>query len=259
MPDLSDVTLAETHGAFHLASANLDRRELSDRATVEKDRSIVTQHPVREPISYADRLPPRRELSGPSARASAAVIAGLAIFFIWASRSPYRDNVTLDAPPVQTDVDLEPWTHLDATISPRARFEIEAILIHKKRYLSGRESDYAPWDLGVGWGSLADGDTIEQFEFFHYNRFFYWRIDEEPPIPLDELGANMANIHAIPADRAVRRALRRLDDGDRIRLRGYLVDVAAPDGWAWTTSLSRTDDGAGACELMWITDVTVVR
>jgi hypothetical protein len=38
--------------------------------------------------------------------------------------------------------------------------------------------------------------------------------------------------------------------GDQIRLRGYLVRVAASDGWQWRSSLTRDDTGAGACELV---------
>jgi hypothetical protein len=48
--------------------------------------------------------------------------------------------------------------------------------------------------------------------------------------------------------------LRSVAGGDIIELRGYLVEVTAPDGWHWRSSLSRTDSGDGACELMWVTE-----
>jgi hypothetical protein len=33
------------------------------------------------------------------------------------------------------------------------------------------------------------------------------------------------------------------------------VDVSAPDGWQWRSSRTRTDSGAGACEVIWVEDV----
>jgi hypothetical protein len=39
---------------------------------------------------------------------------------------------------------------------------------------------------------------------------------------------------------------------DRVRVAGKLVEVHADDGWQWRSSLSRTDTGASACELLWL-------
>jgi hypothetical protein len=33
---------------------------------------------------------------------------------------------------------------------------------------------------------------------------------------------------------------------------GYLVDIRGADGFTWSTSLSRTDTGDGACEVFWV-------
>ena len=38
----------------------------------------------------------------------------------------------------------------------------------------------------------------------------------------------------------------------RIRLSGQLVRVDGDDGFTWSSSLSREDTGNGACELIWI-------
>jgi hypothetical protein len=43
--------------------------------------------------------------------------------------------------------------------------------------------------------------------------------------------------------------------GSLVRFSGYLVKVEAPDGWAWVSSLTRDDTGAGACELVWVDDL----
>ena len=44
----------------------------------------------------------------------------------------------------------------------------------------------------------------------------------------------------------------RLSAGQIATLRGWLVNATSPDGGHWNTSLSRTDDGPGACELFYV-------
>jgi hypothetical protein len=63
-------------------------------------------------------------------------------------------------------------------------------------------------------------------------------------------------MHLIPANGAVENGLGKIRQGQIVRLRGYLVRVDASDGWHWASSLTRDDVGAGACELIWVEDVT---
>ena len=46
--------------------------------------------------------------------------------------------------------------------------------------------------------------------------------------------------------------------GDLISLDGYLVSVSSDGGWRWDTSLSRTDTGNGACEIVWVKRLTIL-
>jgi hypothetical protein len=54
----------------------------------------------------------------------------------------------------------------------------------------------------------------------------------------------------------VEKQLARLRAGQVVTLHGYLVDVAMHGG-VWRTSMTRTDTGAGACEIMWIEAIEV--
>jgi len=40
--------------------------------------------------------------------------------------------------------------------------------------------------------------------------------------------------------------------GELVTVAGFLVEVTRPNGWKWRTSLTRTDTGGGACELVWV-------
>jgi len=41
------------------------------------------------------------------------------------------------------------------------------------------------------------------------------------------------------------------------RFEGDLVDVDGSDGFAWRTSLTRTDTGLGACETLYVRAITI--
>jgi hypothetical protein len=64
-------------------------------------------------------------------------------------------------------------------------------------------------------------------------------------------------MHMIPARKSIERQLKDLRPGNIVVLEGYLVDVDHPSGWRWRTSLSRTDTGNGACEIVYVESITV--
>lgn len=66
-------------------------------------------------------------------------------------------------------------------------------------------------------------------------------------------------MHLIPADPAVRAAIKRLRAGQIVHLRGFLVDARRADGWHWNTSMTRNDAGAGASELVYVESVQQAR
>jgi len=61
----------------------------------------------------------------------------------------------------------------------------------------------------------------------------------------------------IPAGSAVERSLMNVREGDVIVLKGYLVDVDHDSGWRWRTSMSRTDTGTGACEIVYVESISI--
>ncbi|MCB1683731.1 MAG: hypothetical protein R3E82_04090 [Pseudomonadales bacterium] len=128
-------------------------------------------------------------------------------------------------------------------------FSIEARVLSREDYRFGREADLSPTDLALGWGPMADEQVLRSFKIRQSNRWFTWRADTLP-IPRSEIAASAANMHLIPASAQAAAQLSEVRTHDRIRLHGSLVDVSAADGWKWRSSRSRTDTGAGSCELL---------
>lgn len=143
-------------------------------------------------------------------------------------------------------------------ISPLADFEITAKVLSKKNYSSGREADLSPVDLALGWGRMSDESVLDSIKISQSGRWYRWRTAEYP-IPRSEISSNSANMHMIPADEFVASQLDRVKQGEVISLSGELVRVDASDGWHWISSLSREDTGGGACEVIFVRDISIQR
>jgi hypothetical protein len=77
------------------------------------------------------------------------------------------------------------------------------------------------------------------------------------PIPRKDVIEHSANTHVIPADPSIRLQLERLRTGQVVHLTGELVDGVRDDGRWIHTSLTRSDSGPGACEVMLVEQVDV--
>jgi|GEM_PF-155505 len=148
--------------------------------------------------------------------------------------------------------DMGSFRHEDATITPLAGFSVDARVLSAKRYGSDREARYAPIDLALGWGRMRDDAVLSQLNISQSGRWYQYRWPNQPPIPQDEIARSSANMHMIPSNDAVADALEDLGENDRIRIDGWLVQVEAQDGWRWRSSLTRDDQGNGACEVVYV-------
>lgn len=162
----------------------------------------------------------------------------------------HTNGVLVQRDPVQTMLDRgESWQKGDYTIKALADFDIEARVLSKELYSSGREADLSPVDLALGWGAMSDSEVLSSLTISQRNRFYYYRWENQPPRPPAEIASHSANMHMIPANAQIEKILKDVRSGQVVKLRGKLVAVSAPDGWRWQSSLTRDDTGAGACEL----------
>jgi hypothetical protein len=162
--------------------------------------------------------------------------------------------------PVQRDLSpsQRPITHGEFELTPLAEFTAEARLLSRLSYRHDEGAALSPLDFALGWGRMSDSAVIDQLGIRQGARFFTYRWQNQPPIPQDEIVRSATNVHLIPANAAITSALARIRAGEVIRIRGLLVEARRDDGWNWRSSLSRDDDGAGACELLLVQDVAVV-
>jgi hypothetical protein len=158
-----------------------------------------------------------------------------------------------DPPPAET-YPMGRWT-----LTPRATYQITARILHVERYHVDFLAPLIPEDLALGWGPMSDGSILKSMEISQSNRFYFWRSATDLPVSREAIISHSANTHVIPENPMIAGQLSRLRRGQVVRLSGLLVDGKRDDGASIKTSLVRTDTGGGACEVLLVNGVSVVR
>lgn len=141
-------------------------------------------------------------------------------------------------------------------IYPLAEFDLEARVLAVKHYHLGREAELSPVDFALGWGPMSDQSVIDKIDISQSNRFYFWHVDAFP-IPRQEIETHSANMHMIPSNSLIVEQLKAIRVGQVVKIDGYLVEAKADDGWHWRSSLTRSDTGKGACEVVLVKNITV--
>ena len=192
------------------------------------------------------------------------LLLALAAFVAWRHGRPRGAPLPPDAAaidwrldPLQKETGRAPFGVAsrkgEVLLTPRAAYEISAVVEHSERYWFDDPALVSPLDLALSWGEVPTPAYHDRLSFEQSWRFFFWRT-EDMALDAGYVITHTANTHTIPANANVRRALLSLDRGDEVRLGGLLVDVAAP-GFTWESSLVCTDHGDRGCEILYVESV----
>ncbi|HRP73912.1 MAG TPA: hypothetical protein PK743_14930, partial [Luteimonas sp.] len=138
---------------------------------------------------------------------------------------PLPSTAALVDGPRQTGLpDHQPPFQLEAgTLTPLAGFSVSARVLGRRDYASGREADFSPTDLALGWQRMREDDVLVRLDITQSGRWYRYRWRDGPPIPPREIVTSSANMHMIPSSPDVARALRQVRPDDRVRIDGWLV------------------------------------
>lgn len=165
-------------------------------------------------------------------------------------------GVLVEQQPLQVSIDAPTFSHREFDLRPRARYDITARVLSVEPYKMDDGARLSPLDFALGWGPMSDTAVLEHFRITQGARFFTLYPDEQA-IDLGIALLGSANMHLIPATAQIGTQLGAVRAGNIVRLQGMLVDASGPNGYTWNTSLTRTDTGAGACELLFVESVEV--
>jgi len=168
----------------------------------------------------------------------------------------YSPGVLIQSEPVQTDpvAGDKAFDFGKFHLKTLAHFSLDARVLHRKIYRYDHNAALAPIDLAVGWGPMSDQAVLDKMEINQSARFFWYEY-REPPIPKDQIVSHATNLHLIPSTPKIASECKSLRTGSLIHLSGRLVEATGPEIGTWRSSLTRTDTGNGACELVWVEEV----
>jgi hypothetical protein len=158
--------------------------------------------------------------------------------------------------PVQSSTADRSWLKNGYTIHALAEFHIRALVVLTQRYWFDSMSALSPIDLLMAWGSMSDYSVLDKLSLSQGGRWYHSRwYSPKPPLNEEAMNDHIANMHMIPASDAVKSDLLEIQEGEVVELAGFLIEAEGPRGWRVRSSLTRTDSGAGACEVVWVEHV----
>lgn len=169
---------------------------------------------------------------------------------------PAGEPLDLTVHPVQRWTDREPFRTAGFRLLPRAEYEIAARVTGLARYRFDPWASLAPVDAVLTWGELTEPPYRGRVSYDQLSRYYFWSTRARD-LDLRTIATRSANVHLLPATETLRRVLVGLEVGDRVRLRGLLVDAVGDDGAQLRTSITRGDTGPGACEVLWVEEARV--
>jgi hypothetical protein len=202
----------------------------------------------------------KNTLRSTAMRLAPIAVAALAIF---AGYKLYTNREITHAPGVLAAADPEQREIESAAViergefrlRPRAKFSATVRILRREDYSTGPFAKLMPPDFAVGWGPMSDSAVLADVEIRQGGRFYYWRT-ENWPIKRADIETHSANWHVIPENSAVSGELDRLRAGSVVELRGQLVDIEGRES-GMRTSLTRTDTGGGACEILLVETASI--
>ena len=139
------------------------------------------------------------------------------------------------------------------SISPLKAFRGDFRILSTKSYSQDEQAKFSPIDYAVSWGLFARPDIARSISVNQYDRYLNWKMDKLP-VPAQQAMQMVSNMHIIPANPDIAKQIQQVKRGDLVRLQGELVEIRDKD-LQWTSSLSASDIGDGACELFRVSSI----
>ncbi len=141
----------------------------------------------------------------------------------------------------------------DQSISVLQPFKGDFRILGSKIYTDDEQAKFSPIDYAVSWGLFAQPEIARHITVNQYNRYLNWKMDRVP-VPIEQAKQMVSNMHIIPSNPQIAKAIKQVKRGDLVRLQGELVEVRDKD-LIWKSSLTPTDTGDGACEVFRVSSI----
>lgn len=189
-------------------------------------------------------------------------------FTVNASQSAISYGINAGNEPVQhetslfkTNVAVQGGT---ASLSSDTSYTINA-KVESARFYDDTIGDLVPYDLLLAWGDMALDDVDSKLDWEQGDRHgqVSGSLGSANSVNLSTsyVIGHVSNDHLIPSTDRIARAMKNIKAGDMVRIDGRLVDIrmSLNDNRVLTvnTSKTRTDQGEGACEIIYVEQLRV--
>lgn len=173
--------------------------------------------------------------------------------------------------PVQTKVNLPAVTKqvggITYRIQPLYQYELYGLVVSQHDATSWQDYLHQQWndklnirDICVLWGNNAHSGVYQQFKFWSGQFTCNFWTNSTPAFQAFDQTA-ISNNHLLTASPELIKKVASIRIGDSIHLRGYLASYSHNEGFTFQrgTSTTRSDTGNGACETIYLDDLTVIQ
>lgn len=143
-------------------------------------------------------------------------------------------------------------------VRPVQEYDISGLVVsHNGDLLGTQKNPIDLKDLCLIWGKNTETDNYKYMTFWSDSWTCSWMYPKD--IMTFSL-RDVSNNHLLAKDPKVRESIQNIQRGDQIRLKGMLVNywIEGEENNVRGTSLSRTDYGGSACELMFVESVEIL-
>lgn len=210
---------------------------------------------------------------------TAFVVLLITLIWTYNAKDNYRNIDTIHPDllnePIQTErLDKTPITfskdNFDYELTPLYDYELNALIVSQRDYRWFSLSNYNnafPIDLLVIWGENVRNKAYqsEYLSFSQDIRQGRWIYSREVPFNNNQA----ANEHLVINDEEIEKKVKSISTGDQVKIKGQLVNIKAvntgvsdlenPSEISLNTSTVRNDEGPGACEIIYINDITILQ
>ena len=170
--------------------------------------------------------------------------------------------------PIQKKIDKSSFSvnvnDVDYEVQPMYDYELYGLVVsyqlHDGNYnLHKRWNDHVNVaDYCVVWNQSAYTEHLPKIKF--WNGQFTCNISTKDMLAWESFDiTQLSNNHLISDDKVIRKKLRKIRVGDQIRIAGWLSSYKnLNNGGTRGTSITRVDQGNGACETVYVNEISIL-
>jgi len=202
------------------------------------------------------------------------IISFVLLLVSFSKRNTLTDDINvlpeLSNEPAQSTVELPPFvtTYNDENfeIIPKYDYELTGLVVSYRLHdadggmmIHALNKDHLNVaDFCVVWGDSADPKLLREFDFS--NGQFTCSYGTQSRAAWNAFNDDqLSNNHLLAIDDMVRDTISEVKIGDQINIKGWLAHYINPLGYERGSSTVRTDTGDGACETIYVNEISILQ